>query len=104
MAEKEAKISLKDNNEAAIFFGSGDNNFKHLRSICPADISARGADIYIKGNVEDVNLSFDLINNLIDIVESEEQLNISDIVSHCAYGFSLNFSGFERFIFFNYLT
>ncbi|HBQ24910.1 MAG TPA: phosphate starvation-inducible protein PhoH, partial [Syntrophomonas sp.] len=79
MAEKEARISLKDNKEAAIFFGSGDNNFKYLRSICPADISARGADIHIKGNTEDVNVSFDLVRNLIDIVESEEQLNISDI-------------------------
>ena len=57
MAEKEARISLKDNKEAAIFFGSGDDNFKYLRSICPADISARGADIYIKGNTEEeVNL------------------------------------------------
>ncbi|MBP8819452.1 MAG: PhoH family protein [Syntrophomonadaceae bacterium] len=80
MAEKEARISLKDNKEAAIFFGSGDDNFKYLRSICPADISARGADIYIKGNTEEeVNLCFDLVRSLIEIVESEEQLNISDI-------------------------
>jgi len=80
LAEKEARISLKDNKEAAIFFGSGDDNFKYLRSICPADISARGADIYIKGNTEEeVNLCFDLVRSLIEIVESEEQLNISDI-------------------------
>ncbi|MGI5911833.1 MAG: PhoH family protein [Syntrophomonadaceae bacterium] len=79
MVEKEAKISLKDNKEAAIFYGIGDINFKHLRSICSADISARGTDIYIKGSNEDVNASFDLVNSLIDVVECEGQLNISDI-------------------------
>jgi len=79
LGEKEAKVSLKDNKDAAIFFGNGDVNFKYLRTICPADISARGAEIFIKGTTEDVDTSFDLVKSLIDIVESEEQLSINDI-------------------------
>lgn len=79
MAEKELKISISDNGNAAIFFGTGDENFKYLRSICDAEISARGADIYIKGESEFAQEAFDLINSLLDIVENEGQLGINDI-------------------------
>lgn len=79
MTEKEAKISIKDNEKAAIFLGTGDENFKYLKTICSADLFARGSDIYIKGVQADVNAALDLLHNLLDIVESEGQLNINDI-------------------------
>jgi len=60
-------------------FGAGDENFRYLRSISSADISARGSDIYIKGSEEDVNFAADLINSLLDVVENEHQLTVNDI-------------------------
>lgn len=79
MAENEAKIVISNNTKAAAFFGNGDENFKYLKEISDAELSARGSQINIKGNDEDVKLAFDLIQNLLDIVESEGQLTINDI-------------------------
>ncbi|HBQ86843.1 MAG TPA: phosphate starvation-inducible protein PhoH [Syntrophomonas sp.] len=79
MAEKETRITIADNQQAAIFFGTGDENFKYLRSLSDADITARGADICIKGEEEDTRQAYDLVNDLLDIVENEGQLGINDI-------------------------
>lgn len=79
MAEKEARITITDNIKAAIFFGTGDINFRHIKNICNAKILARGSDILIKGTPEDVEYATELINRLLDIVDNEEQLNINDI-------------------------
>lgn len=79
MAEKETRITIADNQQAAIFFGTGDENFKYLRSLSNADITARGADICIKGEEEDARQAYDLVNDLLDIVENEGQLGINDI-------------------------
>lgn len=79
MTEKETRISIGDNSLAAILFGTGDENFRHLRSISAAEISARGSDVYIKGNEEDVNFAANLINSLLDVVENERQLTVNDI-------------------------
>jgi len=79
LAEKESRIALSDNQQAAVFFGPGDENFRHLRSISPAEIYARGAELFIKGQEDDVKQSFDLIQNLLEVVDREQQLNINDI-------------------------
>jgi phosphate starvation-inducible PhoH-like protein len=79
LAEKETRITIADNQQAAIFFGTGDENFKYLRSLSNADITARGADICIKGEEEDARQAYDLVNDLLDIVENEGQLGINDI-------------------------
>jgi len=79
LAEKETRISIQDNAQAAIFFGTGDENFRYLRSITKADISARGSDIYVKGSGEDVDRTVELVNSLLDIVESEGHLGINEI-------------------------
>jgi len=79
LANMEAKVSLDDNAKAASFFGTGDENFRYLKSILRAEMSARGADIYIKGEEEDVNAARELLHSLIDIVENEGQLTINDI-------------------------
>ncbi|HOV43890.1 MAG TPA: phosphate starvation-inducible protein PhoH, partial [Syntrophothermus lipocalidus] len=79
MSEKEARISIVDNQDAAIFFGAKDANFKYLASICGAGVSARGADIIIKGQEEEVDDTFALIHSLLDIVKNEKQLTITDI-------------------------
>ncbi|MEQ8236040.1 MAG: PhoH family protein [Syntrophomonadaceae bacterium] len=79
MAFKESKYTIKDNQQAAIFFGSGDENFHYLQEILDVDISARGADIYVSGSAEQVDHALQLIADLMDVVESEGQLNPNDI-------------------------
>ncbi|HEX3011107.1 MAG TPA: PhoH family protein [Syntrophomonadaceae bacterium] len=79
MAEKETRINIANNQYAAIFFGAGDENFKYLRSLSSVEITARGTDIFIKGEEEDTRNAYDLINSLLDIVEHEGQLSINDI-------------------------
>ena len=79
MADKEAKIVINNNEKAAVFFGNGDENFKYIQGLSQAELSARGSQIIIRGSDEDVKLTFDLVQNLLDIVESEGNLNINDI-------------------------
>lgn len=79
MEEKEVRISLKDNHQAAIFLGTGDENFRYLKTICPAEVWARGTEIFIKGNSEDVEITHNLLASLIDKAEIEGQLDINDI-------------------------
>lgn len=79
MTAKGMKIEIKDNQKAAIFFGTGDENFRYLKSICDAEISARGSDIYIQGDEKQMRYAHDLIHNLIDIVEREDVLTVNDI-------------------------
>ena len=76
MADKEIKISIRNNEQAAIFFGPGDENFRYLKSICSAEISSRGAEIFIRGEEEEVQFAHNLVKYLIETVESEGQLNI----------------------------
>lgn len=79
MAEREAKVIIEDNQQAAIFFGTGDANFHHLVGICTAEITARGSEIYIRGEEKDVAYAQKLINSLLEITANEQALNINDI-------------------------
>ncbi|MGE5545164.1 MAG: PhoH family protein [Bacillota bacterium] len=79
MPEKETRVSIQNNLDAAIFFGSYDENFKHLVEVCKADLSARGGDIHIRGEEADVNEAEAVIHALLDIVKSEKQLTPADI-------------------------
>ncbi len=79
MAEKESKYAIKDNRQAAIFFGAGDENFRYLQEISGTDMSARGADIYVRGKEEQVDYAMQLIDDLMEIVDNEGQLNPNDI-------------------------
>ena len=79
MSDTEARISIEDNLEAAIFFGAGDANFKYLVDTCDAEVIARGADILIRGEKDAVNRAVTLIKSVLEIVKSEKELTISDI-------------------------
>ncbi|MGI6550015.1 MAG: PhoH family protein [Syntrophomonadales bacterium] len=79
MPEKEARVSIKNNLDAAIFFGSYDENFKHLVEVCSADLSARGGEIHIRGEEDAVNEAEAVIHALLEIVQSEKQLTPADI-------------------------
>jgi len=79
LSAKEIHLFINDNQEAAIFFGSKDENFKHLLKLTPAEISARGGEIFIRGEEADVDEAEALINQVLDIVKSEKQLTAGDI-------------------------
>jgi phosphate starvation-inducible PhoH-like protein len=79
LPEKEARVSIKNNLDAAIFFGSYDENFKHLVEVCSADLSARGGEIHIRGEEDAVNEAEAVIHALLEIVQSEKQLTPADI-------------------------
>ncbi len=79
MTEKAVKIGIKSNEQAAVFFGTGDENFRYLKSLVDVDLSARGSDIYIQGNEQQVQYAGDLIHSLLDIVEREGALTHNNI-------------------------
>ncbi len=76
---KGSKICDSRQQQAAIFFGTGDENFHHLVSICSAEIVARGSEIYIRGEEKETEYALKLMKSLIEIVENEKALNINDI-------------------------
>jgi len=80
LSTKEAKITITDNQQAAVFFGTGDTNLKHLQDISNADIVARGSELIIRGEETAVDHTVKLVHGLIDIVENEQALNINDII------------------------
>lgn len=79
MAVKESKYAITNNGQAAIFFGTGDENFRYLQEVSGVEMSARGAEIFMRGEEDQVDYSLQLIDDLMDIVDSEGQLNINDI-------------------------
>ncbi|MDR1160598.1 MAG: PhoH family protein [Syntrophomonadaceae bacterium] len=79
MENMESKIVIEDNGLAAIFFGNEDENFRYLRSVVPAEIFARGGEITIKGDKNEVSFAENLVNRLIERVTIEHSLNINDI-------------------------
>lgn len=79
MAIKEAKYVIKNNGQAAVFFGAGDENFRYLQEISGAEMSARGSDIFVNGEEEQVDHVLQLIESLMEIVDNEGRLNINDI-------------------------
>lgn len=79
MAEQELKLSIGSNQNAAVFFGTGDENFKYLKEVIDAELYSRGSEIFIRGEENQVEEAASLINSLIDIVENEGYLNINNI-------------------------
>lgn len=79
LSEKETRIVINNPLDAAIFFGSQDENFKHLLKIITVDISARGGEILVRGEEMGVEEAAALINQLLDVVRTERHLSISDI-------------------------
>jgi len=79
LAHKELRIALENNQQAAVIFGTNDENLRYLAELCHTDISARSGDIVIKGDESQVDEAFNLLHSLINIVENEKSLTINDI-------------------------
>lgn len=75
---KEAIFSL-GNQEAAVLYGLQDENLKFLESHLGAKIVARGGDITISGNTEDVELAANVFSQLIDLIKVGNVITIPDI-------------------------
>lgn len=75
---KEAHFSL-GNQEAAVLYGLQDENLKFLESNLGAKIVARGGDITISGNKEDVELAAAVIKQLIELIKAGNVIDIPDI-------------------------
>jgi phosphate starvation-inducible PhoH-like protein len=76
----ETKLTIDDNQKAAIFFGAGDSNLKYLRDVTDAEILARGADIIIRGEKGQVEHITHLIRRLLEVVDKEGGLNANNII------------------------
>lgn len=77
-ANKEERISL-NNQEAALLYGLQDENLKFLEAHLGARIVARGGEVSITGNKEDVELAFAVFNQLIDLIRAGNLVTIPDI-------------------------
>lgn len=68
-----------DNQEASALYGLRDENLSFLEDNLGAKIVARGGDIYISGNNEDVELATAVINQLIELIRAGNAIAIPDI-------------------------
>ena len=77
-AIKERHFSLS-NQEAAVLYGLQDENLKFLESHLGAKIVARGGDICITGNEEEVELAAEVIGQLTELIRTGNVIAIPDI-------------------------
>ena len=75
---KEMQISL-NNSEAAVLFGLQDENLRFLESNLGAKIVARGSEITIIGNSEDVEFAAAILEQLLLLIRSGNVITIPDI-------------------------
>lgn len=77
-ADKETGLSIS-NQEAAVLYGLQDENLKFLENQLGAKIVARGGDISITGNPEDVELALAVLTQLIELIRAGNVITIPDI-------------------------
>lgn len=79
MVDKEIRIAVTNNQEAAILFGTNDENLRYLAELCGAEITARGGDLILRGTSDKIDPAFTLIHNLLEVVRHNNNLGITDI-------------------------
>lgn len=77
-AKKDVHIVI-DNHEAAVLYGLQDENLKYLESHLGAKIVARGGDIQVTGNEEDVDLAQQVLNKLIELIKNGNIISVPDV-------------------------
>lgn len=77
-AYKETHLNLS-NSEAAVLYGLQDGNLKFLEEQLGAKIVARGGEIHITGNSEDVELAAQIFQQLIDLIRAGNSISLSEI-------------------------
>lgn len=77
-AMTETQFSLT-NQEAAVLYGLQDENLRFLENHLGAKIVARGGDILVTGNEEEVELAGEILTQLIELIRAGNVIAIPDI-------------------------
>lgn len=71
-----------DNAEAAVLYGTNDENLRFLEGSLSARLIVRGGEVRIKGEAEDVDAAVDVLTRLRQLVLSGQRVTLQD-VSYC---------------------
>ncbi|MFZ7103454.1 MAG: PhoH family protein [Peptococcaceae bacterium] len=77
--QHQARIALKDNNQAAILFGMQDMHLKFIEKNISAKIVARSDEIIMTGTEEEVLFAKQLFEHLIELLNNGKMINVADI-------------------------
>ena len=79
MPEHEIIIDLNDNQIAQMLYGANDEYLNIVRENVPVEIVAKSNQIIITGNKEDVGLAERIFRHLINLVENNRVISLTDI-------------------------
>jgi len=79
LSNNQVKISLQDNNQAAMLFGMHDMNLKFIEKNLSARIVARGDEIVLSGSQKEVLAAKQLFDHLIKLIGNGKVINLTDI-------------------------
>jgi len=68
-----------DNAEAAILYGTNDENLRFLEGSLSARLIVRGGEIRIKGEAEDVDVAVDVLSRLRQLIRSGQRVTLQDV-------------------------
>ncbi len=77
--EVEQKISVANNETMSILLGVGDCHLNYLSQLSSVRIIARGTELILRGNAEDVRHMEKLFSALLETIEKEGQLDLNQI-------------------------
>lgn len=77
MSEKEVRITIGNNGVAANLLGQQDRNLRYVEENLKAGIVARGNEVIISGDIEDVKLAERLFRQLLSIAETGQTIDIN---------------------------
>jgi phosphate starvation-inducible protein PhoH and related proteins len=73
------KISLRDNQEAALLFGPHDLHLKHIESSFQAKFLARGTELTMTGTAEEIEALKNLMSVLVQLVRKGQKISEREI-------------------------
>lgn len=79
LPEQEIIIDLNDNQTAQMLYGANDEYLNIVRENVPVEIVAKSNQIIITGNKEDVGLAERIFRHLINLVENNRVISLTDI-------------------------
>jgi phosphate starvation-inducible PhoH-like protein len=71
-----------DNQEAALLYGAEDENLRFLEQRLPVSLLARGGEIHLVGNQDEVKLAQEVFQRLRDLINQGNSVTITD-VNYC---------------------
>jgi len=77
LSQKEVRISIGDNGEAANLLGQQDRNLRYIEENTDAKIVVRGNEVVISGSEEDVQLAEELFHQLVSLSHSGQAIDIN---------------------------